>query len=82
MGVPFDDIICASNVNNVLTDFFQNGVYDISDRNLHRTASPSIDIFKSSNLERLLYHVTSCNSEMVTQLFNSLEKEKLFQVTN
>ena len=80
MGIPFDNIICASNVNNVLTEFFHNGIYDIHKRNLHRTVSPSIDIFKSSNLERFIYHVTSRNAELVTQLFKSLEKDGTFQV--
>ncbi len=54
MGLPIDKMVCASNSNNVLTDFIQNGVYD-RNRHFHLTMSPSMDILISSNLERLLY---------------------------
>lgn len=54
MGVPIDKLICASNANNVLTDFIRTGVYD-RNRPFYNTASPSMDILISSNLERLLY---------------------------
>ena len=57
MGVPIDKLICASNKNNVLTDFLTTGVYDAR-RTFYKTSSPSMDILVSSNLERLLYHVT------------------------
>jgi threonine synthase len=55
MGLPAGRLICASNTNNILTDFFATGVYDISARCLVKTASPSMDILISSNLERLLF---------------------------
>ena len=54
MGLPIEKLICASNVNNVLTDFLQTGTYD-KNRKFHATISPSMDILISSNLERLLY---------------------------
>ena len=54
MGLPVEKLICASNKNNVLTDFFESGVYD-RNRAFHTTMSPSMDILISSNLERLLY---------------------------
>ncbi|MBR3195068.1 MAG: threonine synthase [Clostridia bacterium] len=54
MGLPVGKLICASNSNDVLVDFFEKGVYD-SDRTFYRTISPSMDILVSSNLERLLY---------------------------
>ena len=54
MGLPVGKLICASNLNNVLTDFLKNGVYD-KNRSFHTTISPSMDILISSNLERLLY---------------------------
>lgn len=54
MGVPIKTLICASNANNVLTDFIETGVYD-RNRPFYQTASPSMDILISSNLERLLY---------------------------
>ena len=57
MGLPVDKLICASNKNNVLTDFLQTGIYD-ANRDFCKTTSPSMDILVSSNLERLLYHVT------------------------
>jgi len=57
MGLPVGKLICASNANNVLTDFLQTGIYD-RQRDFYRTMSPSMDILVSSNLERLLYHLT------------------------
>lgn len=57
MGLPVAKLICASNQNNVLTDFLRTGVYDAR-RAFHKTTSPSMDILVSSNLERLLYHIT------------------------
>lgn len=54
MGLPIDKMICASNANNILTDFINTGVYD-KNRSFHLTMSPSMDILISSNLERLLY---------------------------
>ena len=57
MGAPIGRLICASNSNNVLTDFIKTGTYDISDRPFFITPSPSMDILISSNLERLLYHL-------------------------
>lgn len=58
MGLPVKKIICASNINHVLTDFFNTGIYD-RNRDFHKTVSPSMDILISSNLERLLYHETN-----------------------
>jgi len=57
MGLPVHKLICASNANNVLTDFLRTGVYD-RQRDFYKTLSPSMDILISSNLERLLYHMT------------------------
>lgn len=54
MGLPIDKMVCASNANNILTDFINTGVYD-KNRDFHLTMSPSMDILISSNLERLLY---------------------------
>ncbi len=54
MGLPIEKLVCASNMNNVLTDFLKTGVYD-KNRSFHATMSPSMDILISSNLERLLY---------------------------
>ncbi|KAL9960383.1 hypothetical protein ACROYT_G033834 [Oculina patagonica] len=82
MGVPFNNLICASNENNILTDFFHTGLYDMSKRHIHQTISPSIDILKSSNLERLLYHVTGNNGQVVASLMRSLEENKYFKISD
>lgn len=58
MGLPVKKLVCASNSNNVLTDFLNTGVYD-RNRDFFKTISPSMDILISSNLERLLYHITN-----------------------
>ena len=63
MGLPVDRFICASNENNVLTDFINTGVYDRR-RDFHLTNSPSMDILVSSNLERLLYFMTGDTSKV------------------
>ena len=57
MGLPVNKLICASNANNVLTEFLQTGVYN-RNRQFYKTISPSMDILISSNLERLLAHLT------------------------
>ena len=59
MGLPIEKLVCASNVNNVLTEFLKTGVYD-RNRDFHTTISPSMDILISSNLERLLYVTLGC----------------------
>ena len=63
MGLPIDQLICASNSNNVLTDFIREGVYD-RNRQFYTTMSPSMDILISSNLERLLYALTGDSAEV------------------
>ena len=63
MGLPVGRLICASNENNVLTDFLTTGTYTAK-REFFKTTSPSMDILVSSNLERLLYHVTGSDAEV------------------
>ena len=63
MGLPVNRLICASNANNVLTDFLSTGVYD-RNRPFHTTTSPSMDILISSNLERLLYLLSGSDAEV------------------
>ena len=70
MGLPVKKLICASNVNNVLTEFFNTGVYD-RNRKFFKTITPSMDILISSNLERLLYH----ESDGKYMLINSYMRE-------
>lgn len=80
MGIPFDKLICASNENKVLTDFFNTGKYDI-DREFHLTASPSMDILISSNLERLLYHISGGNANIVRELMESLSSHRRYELS-
>ena len=76
MGLPIDKLICASNRNNVLTDFINTGIYD-ANRQLYNTSSPSIDILISSNLERLLY-LKSEDTDKVSKYMNALKEDKKF----
>ena len=81
MGVPVKKFICASNKNKVLTDFFNTGVYDIN-REFYLTNSPSMDILISSNLERLLYHLSGNDGEEISRLMTALEQEKKYEVSD
>ena len=63
MGLPVGKLVCASNKNNVLTDFIKTGTYDAR-RTFYKTTSPSMDILISSNLERLLYHVSGSSAKV------------------
>ncbi|NWI60408.1 THNS1 protein, partial [Calyptomena viridis] len=80
MGIPIRKCICASNENNVLTDFIRTGVYDLRGRKLISTFSPAVDILKSSNLERYLHLIANEDGQLVTQLFNQLENQGHFQL--
>ena len=78
MGLPVGKLICASNENNVLTDFLTTGTYTAK-RQFFKTTSPSMDILVSSNLERLLYHVTGSDTE-VAALMKSLAETGSYTV--
>ncbi|MBQ9860340.1 MAG: threonine synthase [Clostridia bacterium] len=80
MGLPIAKLVCASNRNRVLTDFFESGVYDCN-RPFFTTTSPSMDILVSSNLERLLYHLSGENSEEIAAMMNSLKTERKYSVS-
>ncbi len=77
MGLPVKRFLCASNANNVLTDFFETGVYD-KNRTFHMTISPSMDILVSSNLERLLYML--CGAEKTAGYMKSLSSGGRYDV--
>ncbi|MBQ8133253.1 MAG: threonine synthase [Clostridia bacterium] len=79
MGLPINKFICASNSNNVLTDFIRTGTYD-KKRQFYTTISPSMDILVSSNLERLLYHLTDGNAEKVAELMKALSENGVYTV--
>ncbi len=78
LGLPVGKLICASNANNVLTDFIRTGTYD-KRRPLHKTDSPSMDILVSSNLERLLY-LLSTDTALVAQLMDELDTRGVYTV--
>ena len=72
MGLPIDKLICASNDNKVLFDFFNSGTYD-RNREFILTTSPSMDILISSNLERLIFHITGDDADKTKELMESLK---------
>jgi threonine synthase len=78
MGLPIGKLICASNKNNVLVDFLQEGTYD-KNRDFHKTMSPSMDILVSSNLERFLYHILG-NAEKVAKIYEDFNKNGFFAI--
>lgn len=80
MGLPIGRLICASNENNVLTDFIKTGIYD-KNRSFKTTVSPSMDILISSNLERLLSISANGNDGLIKQWMDSLKTEGRYQVT-
>lgn len=81
MGIPVNKLICASNANNVLTEFLNTGVYN-RNRTFHTTISPSMDILISSNLERLLYHICGENDETIKDWFGKLATDGKYEVTD
>lgn len=81
MGLPLNKLICASNANNVLTDFIESGTYD-RNRDFYTTTSPSMDILISSNLERLLYMLCGRNSDTVNGWFTELAEKGKYTVSD
>ncbi len=80
MGLPVNKFICASNENNVLTDFIKTGVYD-KNRAFHATISPSMDILISSNLERFLYDLTDRDDTVIADWMKALNTEGKYEVS-
>lgn len=79
MGIPIRKLICASNANNVLTEFIRSGRYD-RNREFYRTISPSMDILISSNLERLLFELTDHDAAKVSRWMEELKNRGSYQV--
>jgi threonine synthase len=79
MGLPIGKLICASNMNKVLTDFFRTGVYD-RHRPFYNTSSPSMDILISSNLERFLFELSGRDGEMIQKWMGELSGGGRFRV--
>ena len=80
MGLPVRRLVCASNRNKVLADFFEKGVYDVK-RNFYRTMSPSMDILVSSNLERLLFEISGRNAKLTADRMKYLADNKEYSIT-
>ncbi|MBO5208671.1 MAG: threonine synthase [Lachnospiraceae bacterium] len=81
MGVPIAKLICASNENKVLYDFFETGSYD-RNREFMLTSSPSMDILISSNLERLIYRIAGNDAKKNADFMAALSKEGKYQITD
>lgn len=81
IGLPVGKLICASNENNVLTDFFKTHVYD-KKRSFKVTTSPSMDILVSSNLERLIFHLVGNDATKTKELMESLVATGQYQLSN
>ncbi|BFL47224.1 threonine synthase [Lactonifactor longoviformis] len=80
MGLPIDKLICASNDNKVLFDFFRTGTYD-KNREFILTTSPSMDILISSNLERLIFRLTGNDAKKNQEFMDSLKTEGKYTIT-
>jgi threonine synthase len=79
MGLPIKKILIASNINNILTDFINTGVYDVRHRTLLQTTSPAMDILISSNVERVLFD--KCGSVRTKEMMDSLRDEKVYTLS-
>ena len=79
LGLPLGKLVCASNANRVLTDFFGSGVYDRR-REFFKTDSPSMDILVSSNLERLLFYVSGGDTALVRRCMRELSEEGFYRL--
>lgn len=81
IGVPINQLICASNTNNVLTDFFTTGEYNRK-RPFYLTTSPSMDILVSSNLERLIYHLSGDDAKQTKEWMDALLVDGQYQISS
>ncbi len=81
MGLPIAKLICASNSNNVLTEFIDTGCYN-ANRAFYNTASPSMDILVSSNLERFLFHISGNDPEIVKHCMAALSTDRQYRITD
>lgn len=79
MGLPVNKLLCASNENKVLTDFFQTGIYNRK-REFKQTNSPSMDILVSSNLERFMFELSKHKGSKITKWMNELEEKGEFKI--
>ncbi len=80
MGLPVRRLHCASNMNNILTDFLLTGDYDMH-REFYKTTSPSMDILISSNLERLIFETSGRDCKLTEKRMKQLKEEKAYSIT-
>jgi len=80
MGLPINKLICASNKNNVLTEFIRTGVYD-ANRDFYTTSSPSMDILVSSNVERLVWWIAGRDAKRTKRLYESFQESRRFSLS-
>ena len=80
MGLPIGKLVCASNSNNVLTEFFASGNYD-SDREFYKTMSPSMDILISSNLERLIFEICKRDASLTASRMDELKNSSHYSIS-
>ena len=80
MGLPIDKLVCASNSNNVLTEFFASGTYD-ANREFFKTISPSMDILISSNLERLIFELSGRDATLTEKRMLELKKDGKYTIS-
>jgi len=80
-GLPVSKLICASNINKVLTDFIRSGIYDRR-RDFYKTESPSMDILISSNLERLLFELADRKAGSILDWMNQLATQGWYQISH
>ena len=80
MGLPVNRLLCASNKNNILTDFINTGIYD-KRRDFYTTSSPSMDILISSNLERLLYFASDENTDITANCMKDLNEKGVYTIS-
>ncbi len=80
MGLPINKLICASNKNNVLTDFIHSGKYSVN-RAFHKTTSPSMDILISSNLERLVFELSDRNDALTAKRMEELKNTGMYSIS-
>lgn len=80
MGLPVGKLVCASNQNNVLTEFFTEGTYDVN-REFFKTISPSMDILISSNLERLVFELSNRDSELTEKRMLELKNQGKYSIS-
>ena len=80
-GLPVGRLICASNENNVLTDFIRSGKYKTAGRAFHKTMSPSMDILISSNLERLVFELSGRNAALTAERMRDLSQKGCYEIS-